>query len=198
MKSFSTPMKVCALLVLLPVCVFADDAKVRKAIEDGILTSSMLQTLTAEDVPDKWKSTKSEKAKKDYLETVYSRGDEEILTVVVPNTPPKGNPGMFVATVKIAKVKVVSIIKLSDSLNVVSHNKDTEYEISVSRKDDGRMRVLVTSKNGLADVVEIDGAQTRLMDDLEFTKAMTAQENIVGPLMDSIKGTLNSEKKKNP
>ncbi len=101
---------------------------------------------------------------------------------------------MFVATVKIAKVKVVSIIKLSDSLNVVSHNKDTEYEISVSRKDDGRMRVLVTSGNG-GGWVEIDGAQTRLMDDLEFTKAMIAQENIVGPLMDSIRHVKLREEK---
>lgn len=191
-------MKTFALLVLLPVCVFADDAKIRKALENGVLTSSILQTLTAEDVPDKWKSTKSEKATKDYLETVYSRGGEEILSVVVPNTPPKGNPGMFGAIVRIADVKVASIVKLSDSLNVVSHNKDTGYELSVSRKDDGRMRVLVTSDNGLVDVVEVDGVNTRLLDDLEFTKAMVAQENIVGPLVDSIKGTLNSEKKKNP
>jgi len=189
-------MKTIFLLLLFPLIAFAEDSRIKKAIQDGIVTSTMLQALTYDEVPEKWKTTKSVEETKDYQKIGFKRGDTPVLSVLIPKKEPKNNPGMYVATVKIGDAKIASIFKMSGSTNILTHNKKTQYDVSITKRDDGRMQLLIMSDDGLFDAVEIDGVNTCLMDDLEFTKAMVAQENIVGPLMDSISETI--DEKKNP
>jgi len=172
-----------------------DEDKVYKAMQDGIITTAFLETLTHDDVPKKWQERFEEETKDKYLYRHYFRGDRKVLTVMWAKDWIEAKAKMYSVTVYDGETQISRISRFGESSNIFQPNPDDGYSQIVSLKDDGSILVLVTNDDGYFEGIEVKGRDTNLMDDLEYTKAVVTMEKFVTPLIESITDQIESPAK---
>jgi len=77
------------------------------------------------------------------------------------------------------------------------HRPHPLYRLRTTIKDDGRVSVMFNNNRGYLQVIEVKGRQTRLMDDIEYTKMAVGIGQIIPPLWEAI-GELRTQPKEEP
>lgn len=193
MKRISTIIVVVATVAFIPA--YGED-KVQKAIEEGLVTSAFLNTLTDVDVPDKWRERVEMEEKDTSFLRTHFRGDLKRLTVMWSKDWVNDKSKMFVARVYDGDISIGSIVYIGDRSSIFPADSEKGYEQIVSLKDDGTVIVEITHDDGYFEAIRVNGRETRLMGDLEYTKAAISLSNIVGPLVDSIQERKDTPAKK--
>ena len=195
MKSFIVTLLLC--FVAHPR-LLADDTKIRQAVEKGIVTGEFLSTLTPDDVPDKWKAQKVTKETPDSITQVYSRNGVRTLEVLWAKNWTGDKEQMFVATVYRADTRLVKIVHLGHSTSIMPSDAPKGFQVFTSIKDDdGSVTVTATdNKDSFIEGVVVKGRDTRLLDDLEYTKQALALTSIAKPLINAIQESMPKRMKK--
>jgi hypothetical protein len=196
-QSMKRTLLCTAFLLTGVLSVHAADDKIRKAVDQGLVTSEFLKTLTYDDVPEDWKAQKKSVPNEKHTKLSYSRGGVRRLEVQWANdwTGDKGK--MFVATVYHGEKRLAKIVRIGDSTTVFSTDTPKGYQVMTSIKDDGTASVTVLSDDSsFIDGVIIKGRDTHLLDDLEYTKAALAVESITKPLVGAIQDALDKKPRK--
>jgi hypothetical protein len=191
------PISIALAVIIAVVTPFAHgEDKIRKAIEDGLVTKAFLDTLTHDDVPEKWRERIEEEEKDKYFLRTYFRGDRKALTVMWAKGWIDDKAKMFVATIYDGETRISKIAHIGDSSSIFPADSDDGYKQIVSLKDDGTVMIVITHENGYLEGIEVKGRESNLMNDLEYTKAAISMESIVGPLLESITEQLDATPKK--
>ncbi len=101
--------------------------KIRKAIADGLVTKSFLDTLTQDDVPAKWRQRKEEEEKDKYHLRTFFRGDRKALSVMWAKGWTDKKAKMFVATIYDGETRISKIAHLGDSTSVFGADSEHGY-----------------------------------------------------------------------
>ncbi len=172
----------------------ADDTKIRQAVEKGIVTGQFLQTLTPDDVPEKWKVREETREKDNYTARTYSRGGVKVLMVQWPKGTKPGMEKMFTATLYHGGKSLTTVTHMGDSTNVLPPDASKGYKVFTAIKDDGTVSVTAMKDDDtFFESIVIRGRDTRPIDDLDYTKAALAMEGITKPLMEALQGKLDEK-----
>ena len=175
----------------------AADDKIRKAIDQGLVTGEFLKTLTYDDVPEDWKAQKKSEPNEKHTRLVFSRGGVRRLELLWSNDWKGDKEKMFVATVYHGEKRLTKIARIGDSTTVFPTDAPKGYQVMTSIKDDGTATVTVTDDdNSFLESVVLKGRETHLLDDLEYTKAALAIEGITKPLLGALQDALDNKPKK--
>ena len=183
------------LLSVAAINVRGDEERVYRALQDGMITTAFLDTLTHDDVPTKWKERVEEEKKDKYFLHHYFRGDRKVLTVTWSADWVEAKAKMFTATVYDGDTRISRISRFGDSSNIFQPDPEDGYSQIVSLKDDGTVVVVLTNDDGYFEGIEVKGRETNLIDDLEYTKAVVTMEKFVAPLIESITEHIESPAK---
>lgn len=186
---------IATVLTLGSITVRGDEDKIHKAVENGLVTKAFLDTLTHDDVPEKWQERLEEEEKDKYFLRTYFRGEKKALTVMWSKDWVEGKAKMFVATIYDGDTRISKIARIGDAASIFPADTEGGYNQIVTLKDDGTVMIVITHDDGYLEGIEVKGRETNLMDDLEFTKAAISMENIVVPLIESITERLDSPDK---
>lgn len=173
-------MRTTTLLALLFTVQLAIGADRLKAILDtGIVTREKLNTLSGDDVPDKWRTKVEDESTEKYTMKVFFRGNKKILEVLWLKAWTGARSNMLTATVYDGQKRVGKVVRFSDKTTSISQPEDSRaaYQMSTSIKDDGKVSVSFASDSGYFQVVEVEGRDTHLIDDLEYTKQAVMLEH---------------------
>lgn len=190
-----TSIAIATVLTFTVPSVRGEEDRIRKAVENGLVTKAFLETLAHDDVPEKWRERMEEETKDRYFLRTYFRGDKKALTVMWSKDWVGDKAKMFVATVYDGDTRISKITRIGDAASIFPADAESGYKQIVSLKDDGTVMVVITHNDGYLEGIEVKGRETNLMDDLEFTKAAISMEHIVAPLIESITGQLDSTDK---
>ena len=191
-------MRTLTLITLLLLSHIANGAdKLTQAIEKGLVTKEFLNTLTDDDVPKKWRTTTKNESNERYVKTAFLRGGERVLVVTWNREWTGTRSNMFTAMLYDGKKVVCRIIKFTDgTVRVMPQPKDARtYDLTTSLTEDGRMSVTVMNDGDYFQTVELRGRDTRLLDDLEYTKGAVSIELIAKPLADAIEDEIGKKPK---
>jgi len=190
-------MRIFLLLLVLAYGApgFAAD-KIREAIERGMVTKEFTDTLTQDDVPAKWRSAVEESQTDRYFKKAFMRGGHKVLEVMWSKDWIGARAKLFTASVYDGKARVAKILRVGEQTSVARGKDATGYELITSVKDDGRVSVMITGEKGYFEVIEVQGRDTHLLDDLEYTKAALLTSQFLEPLVDALQGQLESKPKK--
>ena len=195
-----TKMKLLLVALLLACSVqlaTAADDKIRQAIEKGVVTGAFLNTLTPDDVPDKWKAQKSTKETDKAFTQIYTHDGVRLLEVMWAKDWKGDKERMFVASIYRGDKRLTKIMRLGDSTSIIPSDATKGYQVFTSIKDDGTVTVTVTDDdNSFFESVVVKGRDTHLLDDLEYTKAALAIEGITKPLMGVLQEAIDKKAKK--
>lgn len=191
-------------ILLLWVClasvlpIKAADDKIRQAIDNGLVTGAFLNTLTPDDVPDKWKAQKSTKETDNGVTQVYSRNRVRLLEVMWAKDWKGDREKMFVAMVYRGDKRLTKIVRIGDSTSIMQSEAPKGYQIFTSIKDDGTITVTVTNDdNTFFEGVVVKGRETHILDDLEYTKVALSIEGIVKPIVGVLQDAIDKKPTKN-
>ena len=174
----------------------AADDKIRQAVENGVVTGAFLNTLTDDDVPEKWKAQKKPKETDKTFKQVYSRDGVRVLEVMWGKDWTGDKEKMFVATVYRGEKRLTKIVRLGDSTCIICSDAPKGYQVFTSIKDDGTVTVSVTDdESNFFDGVIVKGRDSHPIDDLEYTKAVLAIEGFK-PLVGLFKDAFEKKSKK--
>jgi hypothetical protein len=187
-------MKTHALFLFLAVanCVFAD--RITEAVHKGMVTKALIDSLTIDDVPEKWRSEKKDEDGERHFVRSFYRGGQKVLSVMWATEWTGKRAKMFIATIYRGDKRIYSVPRLEDSLGFSLAKNDEGYEIFLVLKDGGPMTLTVMHDDGYFEVVTLDGRETRVIDDLSYAKQALSLEHILLPLVGAIKGTIEDQK----
>ena len=183
-------------LLLAQIAIGAD--KLTQAIEKGLVTKEMLNVLTDDDVPKKWRTTVQDQSNERYVKKSFLRGGQRVLVVTWNREWTGARSNMFTASVYDGKRRIGTIIKFTDGTVTVMPPPEEarSYQLTTSLKEDGKMSVTIMNDDGYFQTVEVRGRDTHLLDDLEYTKGAVAIEQIGKPLAEAIEDELGKKPKK--
>lgn len=183
--------------------VHADDSldKLRAAIDKGISATAVLSKLKPKDVPKEFRSELETLQREKYTVQRYSRGGERRLEVSWNTEWTGAREKYFMAVLYHGKTALMLVGHLGDSSSFTQPTAPG-YELHTNIKDSGEVTLLVENEElGFMEAVELNGRQTHLADDLEYTKAILVQERFLNPLQDALKeaiGATPGQSKKKP
>ena len=183
-----------ASLALLPLTNAAD--KIKDAIDRGLVTKEFANSLTDHDVPAKWRTTLEQKETDRYFMKVFSRGGHKILEVMWSKDWVGARTKMFVATVFDGKTRVAKLMRIGDRTSIAARKEAAGYELITAVTDDGKVSLTVTNEKGYFQVIEVQGRESRLLEDLEYTKTALLMDQFVSPLLDAMEDQLDGEARK--
>ena len=192
-------MRTLTLITLLLLAHIATGAeKLTHAIENGLVTKEILNTLTDDDVPKKWRTTVEDQSNERYVIKSFLRGGQRVLVVTWNREWTGTRSNMFTATIYDGQRRLGKIIKFTDgTVSVMPQPKDTHtYNLMTSLKEDGKMSVTIMNYDGYFQTVEVRGRDTHLLDDLEYTKSAVSIEQIGKPLAEAIEDEIGKKPKK--
>ena len=172
--------------------------RLRQAFEKGLVTKELLNTLTDDDVPKKWRTTVQDQSNERYVKKAFLRGGERVLMVGWNREWTGVKSNMFTATIYDGRRRLCTIFKLTDgTLSVCPQPKESSnYGLTTSLKEDGKISVTIMNDDGYVQTVEVRGRDTHLLDDLEYTKGAISIEQIGKPLVEAIQDELGKKPKK--
>jgi len=195
--SFSTlrTFMFLALACLAQVTLGAE--KLAEIIEKGIITREVLNTLTYEDVPRKWRTKIQDESTDKYTKKVFYRGKDKILEVLWGKEWTGTKSNIFTATVYDGKKRIGKIICFSDgSTNITQGQARAIYLMNTTITKDGKVTVSFMSDAGYYQSVQVKGRDSCLLDDLEYTKNALMVEKVGKPLLDAIDEEISKSPKK--
>lgn len=161
------------------------------------MTSAFLNKLTPDDVPDKWKGQKTTKETDNNVVQDYSRDGVKVLEVRWSKGWKGDKEKMFVAIVCRGAKHLARIVRLGDHISVMASEAPKDYEVFTSIKDDGTVTVNVTTDDSsFFESIVVQGRETHILDDLEYTKTALTMEKIVKPLTDAFLDGIDKKPKK--
>lgn len=195
-EAFKSALVLLALTLTATLSHAADD-KIRKAVEQGLVTGEFLKTLTYDDVPDDWKAQKKSEPNEKHTKLVFTRGGVRRLELLWANDWKGDKEKMFVATVYHGDKRLTKIARIGESTTVFPSDAPKGYQVMTSIKDDGTATVTVTNDdNTFLDGVVLKGRETHLLDDLEYTKSALAMESIANSILGVFQDALDKKPKK--
>jgi hypothetical protein len=175
----------------------AANDKIRQAIEKGLVTRDFLNTLTQDDVPEKWRAQKTTREMDKGVAEVYTRDSVKLLEVIWAREWTGDKEKMFVATVYHGDKRLTKIVRMGDSTSIMPSEAPKGYTVITSIKDDGAVTVTVMNDdNSFLEVIVVKGRETHLLDDLEYTKAALSMEGIVKPIMGVLQDAIGKKPRK--
>ena len=183
-----------ASLALLPLTQAAD--KIKDAIARGLVTKEFANSLTDDDVPAKWRTTIERKETDKYFMKLFSRGGHKILEVMWSKDWVGARTKMFAATVFDGKTQVAKLMRIGDRTSMATRKEAAGYELVTSVTDDGKVSLTVTNDKGYFQVIEVQGRESCLLEDLEYTKTALLMDQFVSPLLDAMEDQLDGETRK--
>jgi hypothetical protein len=175
----------------------AADDKIRQAIEKGLVTRDFLNTLTPDDVPEKWRAQKTTREMDKGVAQVYARDSVKLLEVIWAREWTGDKEKMFVATVYHGDKRLTKIVRMGDSTSIMPSEAPKGYTVMTSIKDDGTVTVTVMNDDkSFLEVIVVKGRETHILDDLEYTKAALSMEGIVKPIMGVLQDAIDKKSRK--
>ena len=184
-----------ALLLWLPISAQAGDEKIREAARKSLIDAEFVKALTPDDVPDDWKCVKVIDETKGQTVLTYSRKGSKRLSVIWTDDWTGEKEKRFSALVYEGDKKLFSIARFNQETTVFPPDGEEGYRVITAVKEDGSMTVTILDKNGgFMDVIVVDGRNTRLIEDLEYTKAALSI-GAMEPILNALKGALEKSEK---
>lgn len=190
--------KTAAFLLFVTFASIAFANRIADAVQKGLVTKTLIDSLTIDDVPEKWRSEKKDEGNERHFIRNFYRGGQKVLSVMWSKDWTEKKARMFVATLYRGDKRIYSVPRMEDSIGFSLTKNDDGYEIYVTIKDGGAMTLTVMHEDGYFEIVTIDGRETRLIDDLTYTKQALSLQHILLPLVDAIKGTIDEQKSDKP
>ena len=172
--------------------------KFKDAVAKAVVTREMLSTLTYDEVPDQWRTKVEDKSRENLTIKVFWRGKDKVLEVLWGKDWTGVRSNMFSATVYDGQTKIGKILGLPGETSTSQPEEARiPYSMATTIKDDGRVSVMFNNKRGYLQVIEVKGRETRLIDDVEYTKMAVGIGQIIPPLWEAI-GELRTQPKEEP
>ena len=182
--------------LVLAISAHGAEEKLRQALENGPVTSDFLKKLTADDVPEKFKTEKETKETGNVITRLYKRGGSQRLRVTWFKDAKGDKKDTFLATVYDGDTRLASIDHASGSTHIVPADDPKGYSVSTTIKDDGQVTVLFMNEaNSFLEGVSVRGRDTHITDDLEYTKATLSMNWFIKPLLETLKETVGDSPK---
>jgi len=186
-------------VVLAPIVVRADTSweQFSEAVDQAQATNRIIDKLTTNDVPNKWRTTVEESVTNSYTKKIFFRGERKVLEVGWSKHWTGARSNMFVAQIYDGGTLVSRINGFGETTFVNPPEESKQYEVTTSIKKDGKVTVEATNGKNYAEFFEVRGRDTHPMDDLEYTKTMLKLEQmkpVVNILVNNI-GKDKEEKK---
>ena len=155
-------------------------------MQEGVLTAEIIDKLTLVDVPTEWKSVRSVVETDTGTVVTFKRGEDKVLEVRWAKKWTEKKTQWFACSVYTQGKRSAVIIRV-DSLSVMPEFPASEVNVLTSIADNGAVTVsLFKADRTLVESIVVDGRNTHLMDDLEFTKAKFAEERVVRPMLEAM------------
>jgi len=191
-----TALIVVGALLLAHVASGADEIK--RAVEQGLVTKEMLNALTEDDVPKKWRSTSKDESNERYVKKAFSRGGQKVMVVTWNREWTGAKSNNFATTVYHGKKRLCLIMGFTDgTVTVMPQMKDArDYNLSTSLNKEGKMSVTIMHDEGYFQTVELRGRDTHLLNDLEYTRGALTISQIAKPLAEAIEDEIEKKPRK--
>jgi mRNA-degrading endonuclease HigB of HigAB toxin-antitoxin module len=178
------PRIIVASVLLCALSARAD--KIDDAVKKGEVTKDFVNSLTPNDVPRKWRTTVEEITKGNRIKRVFSRGSEKVVEVGWDKDWSGDRVKLFTAVVYDGRKQLVRIARIGESTTAFGLKDAEQYQVSTSLRDGGALWVVVRGPKDYLQVIQVQGRETRLMDDLEFTRRALLVQAIPGLLLEAI------------
>ena len=191
-------MRVLIIIAIIFVVqtVTASDTNIERVVKEGIATSDEIKTLSTNDIPARWRTRVVDHSAEARAGKIFLRGDERVLEVIWKTDWIGSRSNDFTATVYDGEKVIGKVLAFSDAVNIMQPRKTrNDYDMTTSIKTNGLVKVMFFNDKGYLQIIEIRGRDTRLMDDLEYTKIAMLIDGVGKPLVGAIKdGIKNSLK----
>jgi hypothetical protein len=172
--------------------------KFKDAVAKAAVTQETLSTLTYDKVPDQWRTRVEDKSRDNLTMKVFWRGKDKVLEVFWRKDWGGSRSNMFCANVYDGEKTLGKITGLPGEAVITQPKKTRDASnMLTSIKDGGRVSVMFCNDNGYLQVIEVKGRETRLMDDIEYTKLAVGVGQIIPPLWEAI-GELRTQPREEP
>ncbi len=160
--------------------------------------SNRLAKLTNVDVPAKWKGSAKTNITQDTTRIEHFRGTNMVLEVRWNKEWTGVHSNRFTARIFDGTNRLARIFWIPDRGTVTMGLMESggDYEVQTTVKTNGRISVTVSGKSGFMEWVEVDGRNTHLADDLEFTKSATIFAEVMKPFMEAVDKSIGIDKPK--
>jgi hypothetical protein len=176
-------------ILALTLCIsqtLGSSESVRNAAEEGLAMIQRVNSLTVEDVPPEWRAQKTIETIKSSTVVQYFRDEMKILQITWKDDWVGDKGGFFGGTVFANGVTVARLMSLGDSVFVSVTPGIIDYTVGVLIKENSKIEINISFQDGeFFDGVVVDGRNSRLIDDLEFTKNVLNFEYAIKPITQS-------------
>ena len=171
------------LLIVVRPLVGAD--RIQELIEKGpIITRKVLDAeLSLHDVPDRWKTKIEYESTENTTVKTFFRGKDKVLSVLWGKKDSDGpNARMFSATVYDGQKRICRIIGSPNGSATFQQPKDARltHSMVTTVNEAGAVSITFYGDNGYHQSIELRGRETRLLDDLEYTKNSVTYQALGG------------------
>jgi hypothetical protein len=87
-------------------------------------------------------------------------------------------------------------MRIGNRASISAGKQAKGYQLITSVADDGKVSVSLSNEKGYFEVIEVQGRETRPLDDLEYTKTALLMDQFVSPLLDAVDDRIESTGKK--
>jgi hypothetical protein len=165
------------LLVVVPVLGARAADKIRDAIAKGEVTKEFVSTLTPDDVPAKWRTSVVTNTTDKYIQKVFSRGGQRRLEIQWRSEWVGVKSNMFSATVFDGAKRITAFVNLGEATSIKTPS-NRQYDLITTVKNDGSVFATINGDAGFYEMIEVRGRNTRLVNDLEYTRTALFFEGI--------------------
>ena len=126
---------------------------------------------------------------------MFSRGKDKVLDLLWSKEWTGAASNLFTGTVFDGTKRIGKIVSFSNGSTSVTQTKDTrtDYDMTTTIQEDGKVSVTFMGDNYFQNI-EIRGRNTRLIDDLEYTKSTVMIERVGRPWVDALEDELGKKK----
>lgn len=140
----------------------------------NVTDQSDIKKLTENDIPAEWKTKVKTSEDKDFHKKIYNRGKDTTLEVAWMKKSSKLQTertiGHYHITIIHKGNKVVTVTNFKDSISVMPRSQKYGYTVNTHLEKNKDLSLVILSKDGWIEALEIKGIHTQLMDDLKYTK----------------------------
>jgi hypothetical protein len=165
------------LLVVVPALGVCAADKIRDAIAKGEVTKEFVSTLTPDDVPAKWRTSVVTNITDNYIQKIFSRGGQRRLEIQWRLEWVGVKSNMFSATVFDGAKRITALVNIGEATSIKTPS-NRQYDLITTVKNDGSVSALINGDAGFYEMIEVRGRDTRLVNDLEYTRTAIFFEGI--------------------
>ena len=165
------------------------DTNIEQIVGKGIVIRGESNTLSSNDVPKKFRTRVEDQSADGYTRKGYFRGDEKVLEVEWKTSWTGPMSSVFAATVYDGSNKIGKVMASSDgSINIMQPRiTRNDYNLITSVKTNGLVELIFSNDKGYLQIIEINGRDTRLLDDLEYVNSAVLIDEVAKTPVDPVK-----------